>query len=469
MLTQENRDSPAEVGRINVVNPATENLIETLAAATDDEVRHLVDASKRASLAWEQIPLAERAKILLASLQAIEAQAGELADLLTAENGKPIAAAKAEVASALRTARELVQLSAGMAGALPQLGGTEIGFQLLAPRGVVACITPWNFPLAIGLEAVFAALAMGNGVVWKPSEKAPLACAAAHRLASGSLPKGLFQFLVGGPVAGQTLVEHAQIDAIVFIGSEKTGRAIAASAGRNLKKCVLELGGSDALIVDAGVDPKAAARFAADACFANAGQICTSTERIYVHRSLHEAFIDALCREAESLVVGPGADPSTQMGPLIDGMQLGHVERQVADAVTVGARIVTGGSRLARKGFFFAPTVLADVPPRSRLVTEETFGPVAPVYAVESFERGLELANASRFGLGAIVLTADAAHAHLAANRLAAGMIKINARRGKVHGATSEPFGVSGLGAGYGTSLLRELAKEKSVQWGVLA
>ncbi len=469
MRAQENRALPAEAGRVRVMNPATENLIDTLPAATSGETGQLVARAKTASLDWACMPLAERAAILLAALQAIEARAADLADLLTAENGKPIGAARAEIGSALRSARELVHLAAGLSGGLPQLGSAGIGFQLLAPRGVVACITPWNFPLAIGLEAVFAALAMGNGVVWKPSEKAPLACAAAHRLASGLLPEGLFQCLIGGSETGRALVEHPDVDAVVFIGSEAVGRAIAASCGRNLKKCVLELGGSDALLIDAGLDPEMAARFAADACFANAGQICTSTERIYVHAALHDDFIEALRVEAETLVVGPGVDPGTQMGPLIDAAQLSHVERQVAAALSAGAVAVTGGGRLARRGFFFAPTVLADVPPQCRLVTEETFGPVAPVHAVESFEAGIALANASRFGLGAIALTADAAHAHLAANTLTAGMVKINARRGKVHGAASEPFGASGLAAGYGASLLRELAREKSVQWGRLA
>jgi acyl-CoA reductase-like NAD-dependent aldehyde dehydrogenase len=450
---------------LRIIDPATENLVGTLPQSSSSDIDQMLAEAVRAGNAWSERSPAERACVLRQALDEIERESEAISKMLTAENGKLLTAARAEVEGALGIARAVVGASLGIGTSAPQLGAGELGFQLREPRGVIACIVPWNFPIAIGVEAVFAALAAGNAVIWKPSELTPLSSVLARDAAVRALPEGMLQTAVGDGRVGQTLVEHKQVDAVVFVGSEATGRRIAARAGQHLKKCLLELGGKDALIIDADVDPGAAARFAADSAFANAGQICTSTERIYVHRAIAADFLAKLCLEAERLRVGPGNRPDVDLGPLIARRQQDHVNTQVRAAVDDGAKVLTGGAPLPGAGFFYPPTVLCDVPDSAEIMNEETFGPIAPVRIVDDFTQGLRLANNSRFGLGGIVLTNTAAHAHQTAKQLRAGMVKINTRRGKTFGGSFEPFGASGLGAGYGVALLRELTIEKSVQW----
>jgi acyl-CoA reductase-like NAD-dependent aldehyde dehydrogenase len=342
----------------------------------------------------------------------------------------------------------------------------ELNFQHRVARGVAACVMPWNFPIAVGLENVVPNLLVGNTVVWKPSEKTPLTSRFIVERIFDHLPPGVVNLLLGdGESVGDPLVRHPQIDLLVFVGSERTGRRLGAICGQSLKKAILELGGKDALIVDETVDVLAAARLAAEATYFNAGQICTSTERLYIARPIFDAFVDAMVTACRAIKVGNGLDAGVEMGPLVDRLQLDLVSRQVDDAVGKGATVCSGGTRLSGKGFFYPPTVLTDVSLDAALMTEETFGPVAPCIPFDDFDQAIAMANDSRFGLAAIVCTTSAPRALKAVHSLRAGMVKINTMRGKAPGASSEPFNASGLGHGYGMEFLHELTLQKSVHW----
>jgi len=254
-------------------------------------------------------------------------------------------------------------------------------------------------------------------------------------------------------------------------GSTQTGRRIAETCAGQLRKCVLELGGKDPLIVDSGVDPVWAAEQAATGAFANAGQICTSVERIYVHAEVAEPFVDALAVRARSMRVGPGMDDGTEMGPLIDERQREVVHAHVSEAVERGAQVRAGGelpggdgaNGAPAHGFFYPPTVIVGAGDDTRLMREETFGPVAPVQVVESFDEAIERANATDYGLAATVLTESEEHAERAWRELSVGTVKVNAVFGGAPGGSAQPHGQSGMGYGYGPELLDEVTITKVV------
>ena len=331
------------------------------------------------------------------------------------------------------------------------------------PRGVAAVVTPWNDPVAISCQLLAAALVTGNTVVYKPSERAPLSAVRLAELLD--LPAGVLNVVLGDGRAGRPLAGHPDVDVVLHVGSTATGREIAAACARTGAKALLENGGKDPLIVDQGVDPGWAAEQAALGAFANAGQICTSVERIYVHRSVADAFLDALVARAEGLVVGPGTDPATTMGPLVDRRQREVVHAHVAEAVAQGALARTGGELPDGPGAFYPPTVLTDVTDDMTVLREETFGPVAAVRVVSSFDEALHLAADSRYGLAATVLTPSQEHAQRAWRELPVGTVKINAVFGGAPGGAAEPHRASGTGFGYGPELLDEVTTVKVVHY----
>ncbi len=469
MLTHwiDNRSTPSDsTEAIEVIDPATEAPCGTIPKGCQADAARAVAAARAAQPAWAALSPTDRRNALRRVAQSLQEHRAELARLLTIENGKPLAQAMGEVQMSvdltLSFAELVVHLRAGNEGA----AAGELIFQHRQPRGVAACIVPWNYPLATGIGNVVPNLLVGNTVVWKPSEKTPLSSRLLVEKCFASLPAGVVNLLLGdGPGVGEALVNHPGVDVVAFIGSERTGRRIGETCGRMLKKCVLELGGKDPLIVDDTVDLRAAARLAAEATYANAGQICTSTERLYVQRRILEPFLDALVRESQALRVGGGLEDGMQMGPLVDRLQLGKVEEQVGDAIRRGAQVHHGGARLQRTGFFFPPTVLTGIRPEMLLMQEETFGPVAPVMPFDDFDEAIAMANDCSYGLAAIVCTTSSVRAIQAIQQLQAGMVKINTMRGRAPGSTSEPLKASGIGHGYGIEMLQELTVQKSVHW----
>jgi succinate-semialdehyde dehydrogenase/glutarate-semialdehyde dehydrogenase len=322
------------------------------------------------------------------------------------------------------------------------------------PRGVVAVITPWNDPVAVSCGLLGGALVTGNTVVYKPSERAPATGCRLAQLLAPHFPAGVFSMLSGDGSVG-ALIADADVDVVAHVGSTAAGRSIAAACARTGAKALLENGGNDPLIVDTGVDPAWAARQAALGAFANSGQMCTSVERIYLHRDIAEPFLDTLVAEAHRW--------AANLGPLVDTRLREAVHAQVSAAVRAGARVLAGGGVPAGPGAYYPPTVLADCTDAMAVVRRETFGPVAPVVPVESFREALSRAADSPYGLAATVLTHSMSHAQRAWRELAVGTVKVNAVFGGAPGGAAQPRRGSGDGFGYGPELLDEMTVMKAV------
>jgi acyl-CoA reductase-like NAD-dependent aldehyde dehydrogenase len=450
---------------IAVVNPATEEVIDTIPRGSTEDVQAAVSAARRGGSGWAELSPKARARLLARVADRIQALKGRLSQLLTLENGKPLGQAEADVDGTVDILRHYAELGSAFRSGTQGAPGGELAFQQWEPRGVAACIVPWNYPLQAAMNGVAPNLIVGNTVVLKPSEKTPLTALLLSE-AFAELPNGSFNVVLGdGPHAGAPLVAHRDVDVVFFTGSVSSGRKVGEVCGARTCKAILELGGKDPMIVDETVDIPRAARLAAAGAFVNTGQICTSVERIYVHRSVFDFFVSELVKEAATYRPGASGEPGVNLGPLIDRDQLDKVQLQVDLAVQEGATLLCGGERLARKGFFFPPTVLTNVSHSMLIMREETFGPVAPVMAYDDFDQALQHANETEYGLAAIVCTERADRAIAAIRRLHAGMVKINTGRGRYPAATSEPQKSSGLGAGYGIELLSEITRQKSVHW----
>jgi acyl-CoA reductase-like NAD-dependent aldehyde dehydrogenase len=454
---------------IDILDPATEELIDTIPRGHANDVEAAVAAARRAFEPWAARSPMQRRQLILTAIDRLTLIRDEVAHLLTREMGKPLSHALNEVNKAIEGMRSNAEMVIHLRSGQQMAADLELNFQQRFARGVAACVMPWNFPVALGLDNVVPNLLVGNTVVWKPSEKTPLTSRLIVERIFDHLPAGVINVLLGdGPTVGDALVRHPQVDLLVFVGSEPTGRHLGAICGQSLKKAILELGGKDALIIDDTVDVTAAARLAAEAAFSNAGQICTSTERLYVARKIFPEFVAALTAQASAIRQGNGLTAGIQMGPLVDQQQLQIVSLQVQEALDAGATLHHGGARLAGKGFFYPPTVISHPDPNSRLMVEETFGPVAPCVAFDDFDEAIEMANRTRFGLASMVMTTSAPRALRAIHSLRAGMVKINTLRGKAPGGSSEPVKASGLGHGYGMEFFHEITTQKSVHWRAL-
>jgi acyl-CoA reductase-like NAD-dependent aldehyde dehydrogenase len=457
---------PGQGDGVAVVNPANEETLDTIprgSAAIADEA---VDAARRAFPNWAALAPNDRRNMLRVAAEKLARMRDELAPLFTREMGKPLAQATAELNAAIDLMRSTAELVTHLRSGNQMTASGELNFQHRQARGIALCIVPWNFPIMVGIENVVPNLLVGNTVIWKPSEKTPLTSRLIAAQAFDHLPPGVLNLVLGdGPGMGEPLVRHPGVDLLVFVGSERTGRYLAGICGEMLKKAIIELGGKDPLIVDETVDIKAAAKLAAEATYFNAGQICTSTERLYIARSVFDEFVEALVAESRAMKLGDGLEPGTQVGPLVDHLQLERVGQHVEEALRDGAQLRFGGKRIERRGYFYPPTVVTGVKHSARLMTEETFGPIAPCLPFDDFDEAITLANDSRYGLAAIVCTTSAPRAIKAIHELRAGMVRINTMRGRAPGATSEPFGASGLGHGYGVEFLYELTRQKSVHW----
>lgn len=446
---------------IDVSDPATGELVGRIPAGSAAAADAAVRAARAAAPAWARRSPAERGAILKQAAANLREHAQELAELQTREGGKPIGDSMGGVQAGIGAIEQYAELGPLHRGRSLQGNWDAADLMVNEPRGVVALLVPWNDPVAIACGQIAAALVTGNAVVFKPSEKTPLSGQRIVELMD--IPDGALQLLHGDRRAGAPLVAHEGVDLVMHTGSVETGREIAQVCAARLGKALLELGGKDPLIVDSGVDPEWAAEQAASGSFANAGQICTAVERIFVHRDVAGPFLAALERRARDLRVGPGLEEGTEMGPLIDEHQRDLVHAHVSGAVGAGARLVCGGEVPDGPGFFYPPTVIAGVEPGSDLLAEETFGPVAAVRTVDSFDEALAQANDTSFGLAATVLTPSQVNAQRAWRELRVGTVKVNAVWGGAPGGAAEPARSSGLGNGFGPELLDEMSHTKVV------
>lgn len=428
--------------QLESLNPANGQVVGTVPVTPVDDLPAVVARARAAFPAWRDLGAAARAERLAGAGPAILARRDELTDLLTREMGKPTALAASEVdGCGAGLATELQEIVAALAPEILEDDRTRTTLYR-DPHGVMVAITPWNFPMSMPHWLVVPALVAGNTVILKPSEETPLIADAWVRILQAFLPEGVLQIVHGNEQQGKGLV-NADVDLIGFTGSRDAGAHILAAAGPSLKRVVLELGGKDPMVVLPDADPAAAARFAAANSFRNTGQVCVSTERIYVADAIHDAFVTHLVAAADALVVGDGRDEATDLGPMVNGRQKAHVLEQVEAAVRAGATLLVGD--LDRAGNYVAPIVLTDVDHSMAVMRDETFGPVAAVQRYQTVDEAVTLANDTPFGLGAVVFGGSGAAD--VARRLQAGMVGIN--RG-VGGATGSPWvGVKQSGYGF--------------------
>jgi len=449
----------SSIGTFRIVDPASGEPVGEHRAAEPAEV---VAAVRRAAAAfpdWAATPPARRGELLRAAAHALAARADEVAALNTRETGKTAADAAGGVQAAIGTLLQYAELGPLHRGKALRGGPDAVDYALPHPRGVVVALTPWNDPAAVAAGLLGAAIVSGNTVVHKGSERCPGTAALLNGILAGALPDGVLVGVTGDGTTGALLAEQPGVSVLAHVGSTATGRSLALVGAARDVHVIRENGGNDALVIDEGVDPVWAAGQAALGAFANAGQICTSVERVFVHRDVADAFVSALVAEAESW--------TSRMGPLVDERMRQAVHAHVEDAVRRGARVLTGGTIPEGPGTFYPATVLVDVPDDALAFTEETFGPIVPVRTVEDFDEALLLAAADRYGLAATVLTPDMAHAHRAAATLPVGTVKVNAVFGGAPGGSAQPRRASGSGYGYGPELLDEMTTTTVVHLGL--
>jgi acyl-CoA reductase-like NAD-dependent aldehyde dehydrogenase len=438
-------------------------LLERVASATAEQCASAVAAAIAARDAWARTPAAERAAAVHAVADAVRAAADDLADAQSRQTGKPHADAVAGVLAGADTLRQYAELGPVHRGRSLLGGWSATDLMVPEPRGVVLVLTPWNDPVAVACGLIGAALVTGNTVVHKPSERAVLVGRMLTDLVAAHLPPGVLTHVPGAGDVGARLTAHPAVNLIAHVGGSATGRLIAQAAARTGARALLENGGNDALIVDGDVDPEWAAEQAAIGAFANAGQICTSVERIFVHRAVADDFLAALTAQARRRVPTPNGPDDVEMGPLVDEALRDLVHAHVTDAVDAGATLLTGGQVPAGPGSHYPATVLTDCRPDMLVLREETFGPVAPVCVVDDFDEALRLAGDDRYGLAATVLTGSMANAQRAWRELPVGTVKVNAVFGGAPGGAAQPRAASGDGFGYGPELLDEMTVTKVV------
>lgn len=456
--------------RIVSLNPATGEVLREIECAGEREVASAVERARAAQPAWSEFGIRRRIEVLRKFQAALYARKSHIAAVITREAGKPLAEALVtEVLVVLDAARFLIDNAWNLLRDEPVPHANIVtklksGWLVREPHGVIAIISPWNYPFSIPSTETLAALVAGNAVVLKPSELTPVvALELASLLHDAGVPQDVFQVVVGEGPAGAALLASA-IDKLVFTGSVTTGKRIAAAAAERLLPVVLELGGKDPMLVLDDADIEVASSAAVWGAFVNAGQACLSVERCYVHHSLYEAFAKACSEKTKQLRVGNGMDAHTDVGPMIRERQVRIVESHVEDAKQRGARVLAGGVRLPQLGpNYYAPTVLADVTHDMRIMREETFGPVLPIMACAGDEDAVRMANDSEFGLAASIWTRDAKRGERLARRIHAGTVMVNDVI-SCFGISEAPHGgvkASGVGRTHGRFGLEEMVRVK--------
>jgi len=450
------------------INPATEEVIAQVAEGDRDDIDLAVTAARHAFETGDYPKMAarDRGRLLAKIAELILANKDELAALETLDNGKPI---RESQAIDIPFAAAVFFYYAGWAdkihGETIPVAGPFLNYTRREPVGVVGQIIPWNFPLLMAAWKIAPAIACGNTCILKPAEQTPLtALRLAQLCQEAGLPDGVLNVVPGfGPTAGAALVAHPEVDKIAFTGEYITGQEIMRNAAGNLKRLSLELGGKSPNIVFADAEFDPAVHGAFTGIFFNQGQVCCAGSRLFLEDSIHDAFVDKLVSKARAIKQGDPLDPSTEMGPQVSQEQLDKILRYIAIGKNEGAKLITGGQRLPRPGYFVAPTIFADADNKMQIACDEIFGPVLTVIRFKDFEEVAALANASPFGLAAAVWTRDIKKAHTLAHRLKAGTVWINCYN--TFDAAS-PFGgykMSGFGRELGHHALELYTQVKSI------
>jgi succinate-semialdehyde dehydrogenase/glutarate-semialdehyde dehydrogenase len=460
-----------------ICNPATGEPVDRVPLSNAQDVEQAVAAAEQAFEVWAETPAEDRGVALANAVELIKQNAPEIAQLLTAEQGKTLFEANLEIHHLVHGLEFYAGLASKVRGSyvpLPQKGA--YGLVVRQPIGVCGAIVPWNFPLTLMGTKVGPALAAGNTIIVKPASTTPLATLRTVELiqqatfagGKGKLPPGAINVVTGsGAEVGEELLRHPRVRRIAFTGSTEVGRHVMEVAGPQIKRITLELGGSDPMIVCEDADVATAAKMADTGRFFNCGQMCLGVKRLFVHESIYDEFVGQLRGILEKKTVGPGTEKSSRMGPLHLAYQREEIEGQVEDARSRGASVSVGGGRpdgdgLAR-GNFYLPTLIEDAPWDSRVVREEVFGPVLPVFRFTDLDEAIDRANDSIYGLGSSIWTRDLIKANRAIDRLQAGNVWVNSLH---YGYDELPFGgvkASGIGREHGPEALDYYLEPKGV------
>lgn len=461
-------------GTIDVVNPATEQVFAHVAAGTAEDAARAVEAAQRCfdSRAWRHMRPLDRGRLLERLALLVEENAEELATLESWDNGKPYPVARhIDLAFSV----DALRYHAGWASKAPgeyltlspflQDGGIYRAYTERAPIGVVAGITPWNFPLGQAIQKIAPAIAFGCTIVLKPSEETSLtALRLGELILEAGFPDGAVNIVTGrGDPVGTGLVNHPSVRKISFTGSTATGQRILQAAAGQMKRVTLELGGKSPTIVLADADLDLAIPGAAMAIFANSGQICTAGSRLFIQSEIYDEVIRGIADFAKSLPIGPAFQEDVMLGPLVSARQFQKVSSMIEAGIAEGAEVITGAARFGTQGYYYSPTVLDNVGPDAALRREEVFGPVVIASRLDSLRDIKAVANDTQYGLGGSIWTRDLNKAHILASQIDAGTVWIN-----THNVldTSMPFGgvkMSGLGREFGTEALHAFTEPKAV------
>ena len=440
---------------IDVVNPATEEVIAKVPACGKDELDRAVDAARAAFKSWRKTTPEERQKVVLGIAAAIKDNADELFRLLTSEQGKPHAQAQQEIYGAAGLAKAQAGLT--LDDVVNQDDDTRLSRTRRVPVGVVGGIVPWNFPIMMAIQKIVPALVAGCTIVLKPSPFTPLTTLRIAELIKDVVPKGAVNIITGEDSLGPLITEHAGIDKITFTGSTATGKKIMETAARDLKRITLELGGNDASIVLPDADVEKVAEQLFWSSFSNAGQVCIAAKRIYIHEDIYDDLSKAIADYAKGVTVGDGSQQGTGVGPIQNRKQFERVCELIQDAKDNGYNFLTGGDTDPSGTGYYVPITILDNPPEdARIVAEEQFGPVMPLMKFSSVDEAIARANASEYGLAGAIWSKDTDAAVEIAEQLETGTVWINEF---MHLSPFAPFGghkQSGFGAEYGIDGLKE-------------
>ena len=443
-----------------VINPATEEVLAELPHASRADLDAALDAAQRGFKLWStKLPL-ERARILKKIADLLRERSDDLGRVMTLEQGKTLAEAKMEVMMCAETFEWMAEEGKRVYGRIvpSRFGHNNRLMVVYEPAGPVAAFTPWNFPMLMPARKLAAALAAGCSAIIKPSEETPgCTIALAQVCADAGLPAGVLNVVFGVPAeVSEYVIPHPAVRKVTFTGSIPVGKHLAALAAREMKKFTMELGGHAPVVIFDDVDVDKVAKMAAAGKFRNAGQVCVSPTRFYVHESIHDRFVQTFTDISKSLKIGNGLDESTQMGPLANPRRLDAMDDFVGDARERGATIQTGGNRIGNQGFFFEPTVISELDDDAKIMNQEPFGPLAPVARFSTLDEVIERANRLPVGLAAYAFTGSNKRAMALSEGLEAGMVGVNSFN---IAAPEAPFGGvkdSGMGREAGSEGLLE-------------
>ena len=455
-----NGEMVAGTSTMPVLNPATEEVLTDCPRSSEEQLNQAVQAAKNAFSSWSQTQIQERKEIVLKIADIVEANAQELAQILTEEQGKPIGDATGEVYGMAAFCRYFASLDLPVK-LIEDSDGRKVEAHR-TPLGVVGAIVPWNFPLILLAFKLPPALIAGNTIVIKPAPTTPLSTLRVAELIKDVAPPGVINVITDLNDLGAALTAHPDVRKISFTGSTATGAKVMAGAAGLLKRITLELGGNDAGIVLNDVDPKEAAPKLFNSAFQNTGQVCIAMKRLYVHEDIYDEMCDELATLANETVIGNGLEQGTKLGPLNNKMQFDKVKELIEEAKTDG-NIIAGGEVPDQPGYFIRPTIVRDIEEGSRLVDEEQFGPVLPVMKFSDEEDAVQRANATQWGLGGSVWSSDLDKAYALAEKMEAGTIWIN-KHSELD--PTIPFGgsnQSGLGKELGAEGLEEFTQLKII------